>query len=227
MRWCSACGSRANGLHGQLRTLLRFLTVLLLLAAAAEGRSFEVAAAPEPTEVFIADSLGVDNRQTAQGKSADLREFAPLPKLPDLRELPEFQRGGASWYGPGFHGRRTANGERFDMHALTAAHPTLPFGTKVRVRSLVNGREVEVRITDRGPYSRGRIIDLSRAAAVALDMLGMGIKAVALVRLENNRYLPSVPTGRYAMPVESALRGPESGPGLQTGAAKATALPDR
>ena len=214
--------------------MLRFLMVLLLLAGAAEGRSFEVAAASEPLEVWVADGLGVDDSQAALGRSADLRELAQLPKLPklaelaELPELSEFQRGGASWYGPGFHGRRTANGERFDMHALTAAHPTLPFGTKVRVRSLVNGREVEVRITDRGPYSRGRIIDLSRAAAVALDMLGLGIKAVALVRLENKQNSPSsTPTSRYAIPVESARLGPESGRGLQTGAAKATALPDR
>ncbi len=67
------------------------------------------------------------------------------------------------------------------MHALTAAHRTLPFGTLVRVHSLVNGREVEVRITDRGPYSHGRIIDLSRSAAQALDMLGLGFKEVVLM----------------------------------------------
>ncbi len=93
----------------------------------------------------------------------------------------EFQRGGASWYGPGFHGRLTASGERFDMHALTAAHRTLPFGTLVRVHSLVNGREVDVRITDRGPFIGSRVIDLSRAAAQELDMLGLGFKEVVLM----------------------------------------------
>lgn len=87
----------------------------------------------------------------------------------------------ASWYGPGFHGRRTASGEPYDMHALTAAHPTLPFGTRVRVRSLANGKEVDVRITDRGPFGKGRIIDLSRAAADALGMLGAGVKEVMLL----------------------------------------------
>ena len=97
----------------------------------------------------------------------------------------EFERGGASWYGPGLHGRRTANGERYDMHALTAAHRTLPFGTIVRVRSLVNGREVQVRITDRGPFVRSRVIDVSRAAAVELGMIGLGIKNVALLRLDD------------------------------------------
>ncbi|OUM00287.1 hypothetical protein A8M77_22085 [Variovorax sp. JS1663] len=97
-----------------------------------------------------------------------------------------FERGGASWYGIQFHQRKTANGERFDMTALTAAHKTLPFNTRVCVRSLVNGREVLVRINDRGPYASGRIIDLSRAAADALGMLGLGIKQVALSIVNKN-----------------------------------------
>ncbi|RZL90438.1 MAG: septal ring lytic transglycosylase RlpA family protein [Variovorax sp.] len=91
-----------------------------------------------------------------------------------------FERGGASWYGIQFHQRKTANGERFNMTEMTAAHKTLPFNTRVCVRSLVNGREVLVRINDRGPYASGRVIDLSRAAAEAIGMLGMGIKQVAL-----------------------------------------------
>ncbi len=97
-----------------------------------------------------------------------------------------FQRGGASWYGLEFHNRKTANGERFDMGAMTAAHRTLPFGTRVCVRSLVNGREVLVRINDRGPFAMGRIIDLSRAAATALDMVGLGIKHVALSLIDRD-----------------------------------------
>jgi rare lipoprotein A len=96
----------------------------------------------------------------------------------------ELERGGASWYGPGFHGKRTANGERYDMNAMTAAHKTLPFGTMVRVKSLVNGREVLVRITDRGPFIRNRIIDLSRAAAAELGMLSLGFKQVVLMVAE-------------------------------------------
>lgn len=108
----------------------------------------------------------------------------------------EFERGGASWYGPGFHGRRTASGERYDMHALTAAHRTLPFGTVVRVHSLVNGREVDVRITDRGPFSRNRVIDVSRTAAEALGMLGLGFKEVVLLVPESTlavSVLPQLP----------------------------------
>jgi rare lipoprotein A len=96
--------------------------------------------------------------------------------------LSELDRGIASWYGPGFQGRRTASGERFDMHALTAAHPSLPFGTVVRVESVATGRSVDVRINDRGPHIKRRIIDLSRAAANALGLLeaGRGIHSVVL-----------------------------------------------
>lgn len=111
----------------------------------------------------------------------------PRPALLAGEAAREFERGGASWYGPGFHGRRTASGERYDMHALTAAHRTLPFGTLVRVHSLVNGREVDVRITDRGPFSRSRVIDVSRAAAEELGMLGLGFKEVVLLIPESTQ----------------------------------------
>ncbi len=113
---------------------------------------------------------------------SDLPPDDGLPGDDAQREI--FQRGGASWYGIQFHRRQTANGERFDMTAFTAAHRTLPFGTVVCVRSLVNGREVLVRVNDRGPYGYGRIIDLSRAAADSLDMLNIGIKQVALTVID-------------------------------------------
>ena len=116
----------------------------------------------------------------------------------------EFQRGGASWYGPRFHGRRTASGERYDMHAFTAAHRTLPFGTLVRVRSLVNGREVDVRIIDRGPYSRGRIIDVSRAAAEELGMLSLGIKNVVLFVPESTPPVAEQPVRTISKPRKPA-----------------------
>ena len=85
------------------------------------------------------------------------------------------QVGKATWYGPRHHGRRTASGERFDQHALTAAHPTLPFGTMVRVTNRANGRSVVVRINDRGPRGKGLIIDVSFAAATRLDMVRAGV----------------------------------------------------
>ena len=88
------------------------------------------------------------------------------------------ERGIASWYGPGFHGRQTANGEVYDQNAMTAAHKSLPFDTVVQVRNRDNGRRVRVRINDRGPFVRGRIIDLSRAAAEAIGMVGPGTARV-------------------------------------------------
>lgn len=92
-----------------------------------------------------------------------------------------FQTGMASWYGPKFHSKTTASGEKFDMRRLTAAHRTLPFNTIVRVENLKNGRKVDVRINDRGPFIEGRIIDLSRKAAEKLGMIRDG---VARVRIE-------------------------------------------
>jgi len=84
------------------------------------------------------------------------------------------EQGIASWYGGTFHGLATASGEPFDMYALTAAHPTLPLGTRVRVRNLENGRTVDVRINDRGPYKYGATIDLSYGAAEVLGMVRNG-----------------------------------------------------
>jgi len=91
------------------------------------------------------------------------------------------EEGLASWYGHPFHGRSTSSGETYNMYDLTAAHRTLPFGIRVRVHDLENGQSVEGRINDRGPFIEGRIIDLSYAAAQAIQMVGSG---TALVRLE-------------------------------------------
>ena len=108
------------------------------------------------------------------GGSAPAR-LAPVPR-PSLKVV----TGRASWYGQAHHGRLTASGERFDMNDLTAAHRTLPFGTRVRVLNSQNGREVVVRINDRGPHIRDRIIDLSKAAATAIDLLQAGEAPVVL-----------------------------------------------
>jgi len=88
------------------------------------------------------------------------------------------EQGEASWYGSKYHGHRTASGERYDMHAMTAAHPTLPFGTVVEVVNLRNGLSVRVRINDRGPFRKGRIIDLSYGAARKLGMVRDGVAPV-------------------------------------------------
>ena len=96
-----------------------------------------------------------------------------VPRTPGGSET-----GIASWYGHPYHGRAAANGEIYDMEKLTAAHRTLPFGTWVRVTNLTNNKTVDVRIIDRGPFVEGRIIDLSRAAARAIDLIGPGIAQV-------------------------------------------------
>ncbi|MFZ3202846.1 MAG: septal ring lytic transglycosylase RlpA family protein, partial [Pseudomonas sp.] len=89
----------------------------------------------------------------------------------------------ASYYGARHHGKKTASGERFDQHALTAAHRSLPFGSRVLVTNLRNEKSVVVRINDRGPYARGRIIDVSRQAAERLDMLRAGVVPVRVEQL--------------------------------------------
>lgn len=113
---------------------------------------------------------------TAAPKVAEPAQPKPNPKGKI------FQHGVASWYGPGFHNRLTANGERYNMNAMTAAHKTLPFGTVVVVQSATTGKTVTVRINDRGPFIKGRVIDLSRAAAKKLGMHKSGIQKVKLYR---------------------------------------------
>ena len=97
------------------------------------------------------------------------------------------EEGIASWYGKKFHGRQTANGERYDMYGITAAHRTLPFGTVVLVRNMNNGKELKVRINDRGPFIKGRIIDLSYGAARKLDMIRDGIVPVRIRVVKQGR----------------------------------------
>lgn len=107
---------------------------------------------------------------TIRGKT-----YYPLLSAKGFRE-----EGVASWYGPGFHGKLTANGERYDMHSMTAAHKLLPFGTKLKVTNKSNGRSIVVRINDRGPFVADRVIDLTHAGAREIDMLAKGTAPVLL-----------------------------------------------
>jgi len=104
--------------------------------------------------------------------------YKPLPHARGFS-----QRGKASWYGRKFHGRKTANGETYDMYAMTAAHKTLPFGTYISVCNLKNNRKIEVRVNDRGPFIRSRILDLSYTAAKKLGIVGPGTAEVEIVAL--------------------------------------------
>ena len=124
-------------------------------------------------------------RNVARGKYKPYRPYVVgVPyKIKDIRYFPKEnldydQTGVASWYGPGFHGKRTANGEEYNQNAMTAAHPTLPMPTIVKVTNLENGRSIVVRINDRGPFADDRIIDLSKEAARRIDMIRHGTARV-------------------------------------------------
>lgn len=126
-----------------------------------------------------------------------------LPKGEISLDLGIKDRGVASWYGEAFHGKLAANGEIFDKNAYTAAHRKLPLGSIVRVMNLDNGKVVQVRITDRGPYVLGRMLDLSEAAAQELDMVEAGIAAVQVEVIGGHRMLPPLPHNlpTFAFPV--------------------------
>ncbi|MFN3377199.1 MAG: septal ring lytic transglycosylase RlpA family protein [Burkholderiaceae bacterium] len=156
------------------------------VSAPAPGPSSELPRAESSGQAVPTADSPADAPSPAGLPSAE----AGTPALPTVAvdtaaiDVTPLEQGLASWYGPGLHRRRTASGELFDMHGFTAAHRTLPFGTQLCVRSLVNGRAVVVRINDRGPHLRDRVIDLSQAAARELGLMGLGIKPVAFWRME-------------------------------------------
>lgn len=125
------------------------------------------------TCVFLA-SCGVTNKTTNNSSGSS---SSTSISTDDIKSI---ETGEASWYGPDFHGRLTANGEKYDMNGLTAAHRTLPFNTEVLVENLDNGKTVQVRINDRGPFAKDRIIDLSKGAATQVEMIGPGTARVRI-----------------------------------------------
>lgn len=145
---------------------------------AAQGQKVPVGALAEKTVLSPITSV-LTVREVAAAPISGAVAGGESDLLPQASE--ELERGHASWYHPRLQGRRTASGERYNKRAFTAAHKTLPFGTVVRVRSLLNGREVDVRINDRGPASKDRVIDLSQAAAESLGLMGLGVKEVVLL----------------------------------------------
>ncbi|QIF05965.1 septal ring lytic transglycosylase RlpA family protein [Roseimicrobium sp. ORNL1] len=142
---------------------------------------------PESAPVPSTKPLPTDPpaRTLDNAPSAPIHQQQPNP-APDAKQAAvklKAQKGKASFYGAMFHGRPTASGERYDQNSLTAAHRTLPMGTRVKVKNMRNGREVVVRINNRGPYVKGRIIDLSSRAAKDLRMTGAGVVAVEVTVL--------------------------------------------
>ncbi len=165
--------------------------VLLALASSGCARKNNVARNHPPPPPAPAGARGAASpgKQSVPG---------PVPTIADLY-------GYASWYGYPYHGRKTASGEVYDMYQLTAAHKTLPLGSLVLVSNQDNGREVEVRINDRGPFVEGRVIDLSYAAAKQIQMVGPGIALVKLSLLDTlNRMPPAgAPTATPAVVLAS------------------------
>jgi len=131
-------------------------------------------AAQGPNNSEIARNQAIPPKLSKHSKLLQSKRFGLYP----------YQIGTASWYGSQFDGKETASGEAFNMYDLTAAHPTLPLGTRVKVTNLRNGRSVVVRINDRGPVVEGRIIDLSYSAAKALNMKARGLQRVRLDLVE-------------------------------------------
>lgn len=128
----------------------------------------------------IKGGQGDEYVQSTYGNMSESKSYAPVKHRIQLTEKSKIMVGKASWYGPGFHGKITANGEIFDENAFTAAHKELPFGTKVLITNLNNGKSTLVTINDRGPYINGRHIDLSRAAAGAVGMIEAGVVDVKM-----------------------------------------------
>ena len=156
-----------------------------------------VAASPSSEEFVIEDledgEIMRTSTQRMQGHEVSQPTAPSVPALhpsatstPQPSKLIRVVQGAASWYGPGFYGRKTASGERFRKGTMTAAHRTLPFGSKVRVTNLSNGRSVVVRINDRGPFKYHRVIDLAHGAASQLKMMKAGEVPVKLEILSNS-----------------------------------------
>jgi rare lipoprotein A len=163
-----------------LRNVIRLFAVVLGAASLAACAQSPIVTKNSEQSVVSRQATPERNRSTSlttNRRTADTAKRTPLPSKKNAAETLAASHGLASFYSTGI---RTANGERFDRYAMTAAHPTLPFGTRLRVTSVATGRSVTVRINDRGPFVRGRIVDVSHSAAEALGMVGDGVAKVKL-----------------------------------------------
>lgn len=156
------------------------LCIALLFSTACSHKPVTVAVPPAPPPQEENAPTGTPPVQAGQSRTPSKPEITDIS--PDAKAL-STETGIASWYGAPYHNRRASNGEVYDMHAMTAAHRTLPLGTMVRVTNLENHRSVVVRINDRGPFARKRIIDLSPAAARAIGVRNQGLMHVKIEAL--------------------------------------------
>jgi rare lipoprotein A (peptidoglycan hydrolase) len=157
----------------------RILIGLLMSLVFSGTVSSEDKAAQEAKKVAEKVKKKAQASEKAEGSQDLVKDKVTVTKGGDGQPIVE-QVGEASFYGPGFHGKKTANGEKFDQNDKTAAHPTLPLGTKATVTNLENGNSVDVKINDRGPYAKGRDIDLSKGAAKELGMTKDGVAPVKI-----------------------------------------------
>ncbi|MBM3724840.1 MAG: septal ring lytic transglycosylase RlpA family protein [Acidobacteria bacterium] len=196
-----------HAVSGASRVLWPLIAVLLITicASACSKRKRVVAPARTKPPASTNSRPGEAKKPDEARRDANVEKTveAPVPAArrsaskPAQVETPSpgvAEEGIASWYGEPYHGRRAANGEIYDMEKLTAAHRTFPFGLWVQVENLLNNKTVDVRITDRGPFIDGRIIDLSRAAARAIELIGPGIARVRLTVIDPPEAPPSPPS---------------------------------
>lgn len=235
-------------------------TLRLVLVAGALGASLVgCSSAPERIEAPVArrDSSGIPDavpRVEPRSRSGNMESYVVRGRRYFTKDdsRGHVERGIASWYGPGFHGRKTSNGEPYDMNAMTAAHKTLPLPTYAQVTNLQNGKTAVVRINDRGPFHGPRVIDLSRAAATKLGVIGTGTAEVEVRALDPTSSEPVAPnpfliaankpkaeakpqpfldslaefgTARFEAP--TALRVADSGRAVTSEAARPFPQPDR
>ena len=160
---------------------------------------------PPPRQAELPDALPRIEPIRAGGPNKPYEVFGER-YLPFTADAPFTERGLASWYGRKFHGRPTASGEVYNMYAMTAAHPTLPIPSYARIRNPANGREVVLRINDRGPFHAGRIVDLSYTAALKLDLLrGVGPVELQRITFDEIRSNSTGPTPRSRSSFSAAV----------------------
>ena len=179
------------------------LIAILFLSACGQPKAARVDVPPPPppinTDASVPPSAHLPNSKTIANPKPEATSDLAEPVLPPLAHPLATETGLASWYGPPYHNRRGSNGEVYNMHAMTAAHRTYPLGSIVRVTNIKTGSTALVRITDRGPFIRGRILDLSLAAAKQIDVYQPGVAEVKVELMQSGAFQDS--PGKWAVQI--------------------------